>query len=433
MALFGRDSLLTSWMLLPIDSALGLGTLQTLAAYQGVRSDDESEEEPGRILHEVRFGRGTPFGSANVYYGTADATALFVMLAAELRRWRGREPETDALLPHVDRALAWLTAQTDLHGFVRYRRRTPNGLANQGWKDSWDGITFADGRIPDSPIALAEVQAYTYAAYSARAEWASELGDHAAETSWRRRAMQLRSDFDSAFWLPDSGWYALGLDRSGSAIDALSSNVGHCLWTGIADEARAPELAQHLLSPEMFSGWGIRTLATTMQAYDPMSYHNGSVWPHDTALCVAGLMRYGFVSCAWQVARGLLDAAVHFRGRLPELYGGFPRSDLRHPVPYPTSCSPQAWSSAAPLLVLRALLGLEPDVVGRTVRCSPHIPSELLPLVMSDVPIGAERITVSVHPDWWEVTGLRGSGLALESDPSIRWFPGGRYACTGGL
>ena len=410
MALFGRDSLLTSWMALPVDPALAIDTLQTLAGYQGRLTDAISEEEPGRIPHEVRFGPSAPlaFGERNAYYGTVDATPLFVALVGELRRWGHDDQRVRSLLPAVDRALHWIDeyGDADGDGYVEYRRQTDQGLANQGWKDSRDGISYADGTLATAPIALAEVQGYSYAAFVARAELARDLGDASAQSRWHARAAALKAAFNRDFWLPESGWFAVGLDADKRPIDALASNPGHCLWTGIVDDDKAAVLAQRLVSHEMSSGWGLRTLATTMGAYNPVSYHNGSVWPHDTAICVAGLMRYGHVEAACRLGVGLLSAADRFDHRLPELFCGFAREDFSRPVPYPTSCSPQAWSAAAPLLVLRALLGFEPDLTTGRIWCAPHLPTSYLPLTMRGVSLGERRVSLTVGPGGVQVDGL---------------------------
>ncbi len=421
MAVFGRDSLLTSWMALPLDASLALGTLQTLADHQGRTEDADSEEQPGRILHELRFGPAAvrALGGRNAYYGTADATSLFVMLLGELSRWGHRGEQVQALLPHADRALEWVEryGDADGDGFVEYARTTERGLVNQGWKDSWDGINFADGRMAEAPIALAEVQGYTYAAYLARARLAEGAGDPATAERCFARARALKQAFNDAFWLPDRGWFAVGLDRDKRPIDALTSNIGHCLWTGIIDEDKAQSVADHLLSDEMFTGWGIRTLSTAMTAYNPVSYHNGSVWPHDNALCVAGLMRYGFVDHAQRVAEGILDAAAHFGDRLPELFCGLSRSEFPAPVPYPTSCSPQAWAAAAPLEMLRALLRFDPQLSADRVWCDPAVPERYLPLRVSGMRLGDHHLTLDVTVDGWELTGLAGTGVEVIRAP----------------
>jgi glycogen debranching enzyme len=421
MALFGRDSLLTSWMLLPWDDSLAIGTLQALAERQGTATDAASEEEPGKILHEVRFGPAASLalGGRSAYYGTADATPLFVMLLGEVRRWGRHNAAVRNLLPHADRALTWIEryGDADGDGFVEYSRKTPQGLASQGWKDSWDGVNFADGRIAEPPIALAEVQGYAYAAYRARAAFAAEEGDTASARHWRDRADTLKRAFNQAFWLPDKGWYAVALDGGKRPVDALTSNIGHCLWTGIADADKAAVVADHLLSDDMFSGWGIRTLAASMAAYNPMSYHNGSVWPHDNALCAAGLMRYGYAGHAQRVISAILDAAGHFAHRLPELFCGFPRGDQPFPIPYPASCSPQAWAAAAPLFMLRTLLRLTPEPGTGRLWCAPAIPERYLPLRVTGLRVGSSQLTIDVRAGGWDLSGLNDAGIELVRQP----------------
>ncbi|KOX19026.1 amylo-alpha-1,6-glucosidase [Saccharothrix sp. NRRL B-16348] len=417
MTLFGRDSLLTAWMALPLDVGLALGTLQTLAEAQGRVVDPLTEEEPGRVLHELRRG---PDSAAVLggdhYYGTADATPLFVMLLAECRRW-GADPEVvRSLLPAADAALAWVDhyGDRDGDGFVEYRRATDRGLVNQGWKDSPDGVNDASGGLAVAPVALCEVQGYVHAALLGRAELAEGFGDEVTAARLRHRADDLRRRFAEAFWLPDRGWYAVALDGRKQPVDALTSNIAHCLWSGIATDEHAAAVIRRLAEPDMDTGYGLRTLASSMGAYNPMSYHNGSVWPHDTAIAVAGLLRYahlpGAVDLAHRLADGLLDAAAAFGGRLPELYCGFSRDDFSPPVPYPTSCSPQAWASAAPLLLVRAFLGLEPDVPNRTVTTKPQLPPRWGELTLADLRLGdvtahitaaGEKVVVSgLPPDW---------------------------------
>jgi glycogen debranching enzyme len=409
MTLFGRDSLLTSWMLLPLDPAVALGTLQTLAKLQGSRVDPGTEEEPGRILHEVRSGLDPAApGGRSVYYGSVDATPLFVLLLGELRRWGAGLADVRPLLPHADRALDWVEryGDRDRDGFVEYQRSTEHGLANQGWKDSFDAISFADGRLADPPIALAEVQGYVYAAYLARAQFAREAGERDLAAHWADRAARLKRRFNEAFWLPARGYFALALDGSKRPVDALASNMGHCLWTGIADEEKAARAAEHLLSPEMFTGFGVRTLGASMAAYNPVSYHNGSVWPHDNAIIAAGLMRYGFAASARRIALGLVSAGTGLGGRLPELFCGFDRAEFPAPVPYPTACSPQAWAAAAPFHLLRTLLRLEPDIPAGQVWCEPAVPDEFLPLRVDRLSVAAARVSVTVRRDGWGIDGL---------------------------
>ncbi|MFF5212369.1 glycogen debranching N-terminal domain-containing protein [Streptosporangium sp. NPDC000396] len=413
MTLFGRDSLLTSWMAMPLDQSLAVGTLRRLAHLQGKVDDPLTEEEPGKILHELRFGVQTgvsPHGGL-AYYGSVDATPLFVMLLGELRRWGLHPKEVEELLPYADRALDWITRSAD--PFLFYRRKTDHGLINQGWKDSFDGVNFADGTLARPPIALAEVQGYVYAAYNARAHFAHEAGDADLEELWKSRARRIREEFNERFWLPDRGYYAIGLDGRGRPIDSVTSNIGHCLWTGIVDEDRAASVAEHLLSPEMFTGYGVRTLASNMGAYNPMSYHNGSVWPHDNAIVAAGLMRYGFAEGAQRITFGLLDAAEAFGTRLPELFCGFDRDEFPWPVPYPTSCSPQAWAAASPILLLRNLLRFDPWVPYGQVWLDPV---GLDDIRISAIPFAGSRVTIEVKGGEISVTGLP-EEITLRNEP----------------
>ena len=409
MTLFGRDSLITSWMALLVDPDLALGVLQTLARFQGTDVDPRNEQEPGRILHEMRFGEAASLslGGGRIYYGTADATPLFVMLLGELRRWGLARDAVDELIPHADFALRWISefGDRDGDGYVEYQRASDRGLANQGWKDSWDGVRFADGTLPRPPIALAEVQAYVYGAYIARAHFADEMDEAGLAKDYRTRAQELRAAFNRDFWLEDKGWFAMGLDADKKPIDALASNMGHCLWTGIVDQEKAALVAERLLSPPMFNGWGIRTLASTMDGYNPISYHCGSVWPHDSAIIAAGLMRYGFVEEAHRVIVSLLDAAASHGGRLPELYAGLDRSEYPGVVAYPTSCSPQAWASAAPLLMLRTLLRFDPWVPHGKLWLDPVLPKEISYLCVQGIPLAGTRLTVRIDGGDVEVRG----------------------------
>ncbi len=379
MTLFGRDSLLTAWMMLPFAPELTRGVLLLLAAQQGTKYDERTEEQPGRILHEVRQG-GAPGGWPEVYFGTIDATPLFVTLAGEAWKWGALSiRDLEKLVPNLDRAMSWIAVDGDFDddGFVEYERETKFGLANQGWKDSWDGITHADGRVAEAPIALCEVQGYVYSAYLARATIADALGDVLQATRMRTDAHSLADRFNEAFWLSPEHRYMLGLDARKQVVDSMASNVGHCLWSGIIPDERAAFIEQQMMSEAMWSGWGIRTLAQTMPAYNPLSYHNGSVWPHDTAIIAAGLARYGRHDAVATIVNGLLDVARCCGGRLPELFAGIDRSVVGTPVSYPTSCSPQAWSSASPLLLVRAVLGLDVDIETNTLRIDPHLPEFL--------------------------------------------------------
>ncbi len=420
MTLFGRDSILASYMALPLNQSLAVGTLQTLAHYQGTSTDELTEEQPGRILHEMRFGvdASLALGGGSVYYGTIDATPLFVMLLGELRRWGIADSIVDELLPHADAALQWILqyGDRDGDGFVEYERSSDRGLQHQGWKDSPDAVTSADGRPASTPVALCEVQGYVYAAYIARSHFAREAGDESLAEEWSERARTLKERFNEQFWLADRGYFALALDGEKRPVDALASNMGHCLWTGIIDEDKARSVSEHLISPELFSGWGVRTLATSMLAYNPLSYHNGSVWPHDNALIVAGLVRYGCLEAAQRITRGVLGAATAFGGRLPELMCGFDRADYPRPVPYPTSCSPQAWASASPVQLLRSLLRFDPWVPDGKLWIDPILPPDLDGLEVRGVRLGGQRFSIVVRDQSVELLEVP-EGLKVITEP----------------
>jgi len=357
--------LISAYMTLPIDPSLAIGVLEALGELQGREIDALTEEEPGRIMHETRYlGVDAPtLTGGSTYYGSADATPLYVMLLGELSRWGLSDEGLRALLPFADRALEWMQGYGDRDGdgYIEYLKTSDRGLSNQGWKDSADGIRYHSGQIAEAPLALCEVQAYAYGAHRARAAIAVRLGQTEIASRHQLLAEQLKTRFNRDFWLEEHGWYAVALGPDKRPVDSLASNMGHCLWTGIVDVDRAEMVAAKLMSPQMWNGWGIRTLANDEEAYDPMSYHCGTVWPHDGALCAAGLKSYGFDGDALTVSKGLLAASAAWNGRLPELFSGLDRADVETPVPFPTSCSPQAWSAATPFLLLRIMLGLEPD------------------------------------------------------------------------
>jgi len=419
MTLFGRDSIITSWMMLPFAPELAMDTLRTLARLQGRSVNPMSEEQPGRILHEVRFGPDHlgALGGEHVYYGSIDATPLFVMLAGRALRWGVAEAELRALRPAVEAALDWIVhyGDADGDGFVEYRRSTDRGLANQGWKDSGDAVAFADGALARPPIALAEVQGHCYAAFLAGAELEAAWGEPARAAELRDRAERLRRAFHRAFWDERLGCYAMALDGRKRRVAVVASNVGHCLWTGIADESVADRIVDRLLAPEMFTGFGIRTLSAEAAAFNPASYHNGSVWPHDTVLAAAGMERYGRRDAALTVIEGLIDALEAFGGRLPELFCGFGRDDKQVPVPYPTSCSPQAWAAATPFELLRIALGLEADAPNRVFRALPAA------AVVGDVhidglPLGELRLGIDADPEAVRIAGIPDGFARGEAD-----------------
>ena len=410
MTLFGRDSLWASEMALPVDPSLALGTLQTLADRQGKVVDPVSEEEPGKILHEVRLGvsSGLALGGKSVYYGSVDATPQFVMTLASVSRWGFAKETIAALLPNADRALDWVRnyGDKDGDGFVEYCRLNDHGLLNQGWKDSWDGINFADGTLAEPPIALCEVQALVYSALQARAWMAYDGGDAGLAAQLTDEAAALKKRFNEAFWLPERGYFAVALDGRKRPVDACASNMGQCLWHGIIDDDKVPMVAERLMSPEMFSGWGVRTLATNMGAYNPASYHNGSVWPHDNAIIAAGLMRYGFVEEAQRIATALLEAADYSDGRLPELFCGFSREQVTEPVPYPTACSPQAWAATTPIMLITSLMRYDAHVSRGGFWMDPALPASYGDLHITNAPLAGGRITIDISPSGPSVQGL---------------------------
>jgi len=411
MTLFGRDALLTSYMALPFAPELARGVLHELAELQGQAVDPQSGEEPGKIVHELRtHGGAGPFSERSRYYGTVDATPLYVLVAADALRWGAVTTADRAwLLPAVDAAVGWIRDHGDSNGdgFVDYAPHD-GGLTNQGWKDSWDGVNFADGSLPEGPIALVEVQGYTYAALSGAAEIYRTLGRHDDAARCDHEAHALRDLFNERFW-DDRGWFVVAIDGSGRKVDSLSSNPGHALWTGIAEPDLADRYLDGLVSDELWTGWGVRTLATPMGAYDPLSYHNGSVWPHDTAICLAGAARYGRWDVVDRLTDGLLDASMYFGGRLPELFAGLSRRLVPVPVPYPGSCSPQAWASASILLLLRANLGLDADVARRTITVRPE--GRLVRDISCDrLAVGGRYASIGVRDG---ILTAHGDGLAV--------------------
>jgi glycogen debranching enzyme len=367
MALFGRDSLITSFQALPYLPALAATTLRVLAARQATDRDDFHEREPGKILHELRFGELTARGIRphSPYFGSADATPLFLVLLDEYHRWTGDDALVRSLEPHARAALAWISDSGDLDGdgYVEYQRRNlSTGLINQCWKDSWDAIQSADGRLARGPIATCEIQGYVYDAQRrcarlARAVW----GDDVLADGLERQAAELRLRFRRDFWMEQRGCHALALDGDKRPVDSLTSNIGHLLWSGILDDDEAATTAARLLEGELYSGWGVRTLGNREVGYSPLGYHTGTVWPHENSLIAAGLARYGHHEAAHTVAAAILDAAPYFEHRLPEVFAGFPAQLTSVPVAFPTASRPQAWSAAAPLLMLTTLLGLTPE------------------------------------------------------------------------
>jgi glycogen debranching enzyme len=388
--MFGRDSIFTSLQALPFNAELAATTLRELGLRQGTRIDDFRDEDPGRILHEMRYGEMTAFGERphSPYYGNADATPLFVVLLDEYERWTGDTKLVRELEYEARAALNWIDEYANLRGdgYIWYQRRNEKtGLENQCWKDSWDSISSRDGKIPGFPRATCELQGYAYDAKTRAARLARTVWkDVAFADELDKQAADLKRRFNRDFWISEGEYFALALDENGEQVDALASNNGHLLWSGIVDKSKAKAVARHLMGPHLHSGWGVRTLATGQGRYNPIGYHVGTVWPFDNAFIAWGLRRYGFKAEAAQIASGILDAAAFFDGRLPEAFGGYPRNATKYPVQYPTACSPQAWSTGTPLLLLRTMLGLEPT--GDHLIVDPLLPEGMGKIELLDIP-----------------------------------------------
>jgi glycogen debranching enzyme len=372
-ALFGRDSLLTALQTLAYDADIAAHTLRLLARHQGTVVDNWRDEQPGKILHELRSGEMARAGMIphTPYYGTVDATLLFLVLLARHAAWTGSLTLFEELGESVEKALTWMEdyGDQDGDGYLDYKRQSDLGLDNQGWKDSHDSIVNGDGSFATPPIALVEVQGYAYFAKTAIAGLYERAGDSTRATRLRNEAAALRTRFNRDFWLEEQGSYALARQAGGRPAAVVSSNAGHALWTGIADPDKAQRTAARLMEEDMFSGWGIRTLSARERSYNPNGYHVGSVWPHDNALIVAGLRRYGCDAAAQRVFTALLEAALDFEQyRLPELFAGFPREEYGIPVRYPVACRPQAWAAGAVPFMLESMLGLTPDGFARQLR-----------------------------------------------------------------
>jgi glycogen debranching enzyme len=396
MCLTGRDSILASLQALPFTAELARTTLRMLAARQGSRRDAFREEEPGRILHELRYGEVAAFEEMpySPYFGAADATPLFVVLLDEYHQWTGDDELVTRLEDEARAALAWIDGYADRmgNGYLSYQPNSlQTGLANQGWKNSWDAISYPDGRLPGFPRATCELQGYAYDAKRRGARLAREVwGDTELSDRLEREAAALRERFNRDFWVADGEYFALALDADGSTVDSLSSNIGHLLWSGIVDDDRAAPVVQHLLGPRLFSGWGVRTLARGQRRYNPLGAHTGTVWPFDNAIIAAGLRRYGYRWEAARIAAGILDAAEFFGGSLPGAFAGYEREFTTYPVRYPGGGSPQALPAGAPLLLLRTMLGLRP--YAEFLAVDPALPPGIGRIELLDIPTRWGRI-----------------------------------------
>jgi glycogen debranching enzyme len=406
MTLFGRDTLIAAFQTIVLGQQSAPAALRALAETQSTVDDPERDAEPGKIVHEIRRGK-TALVWSDRYYGTIDATPLFLVLLSELWRWSGDDAIVRELESSARHALAWIDGPGDRDGdgFVEYLRRSTHGLDNQNWKDSWNSMVFHDGTLARAPIAPVEAQGYVYDAKLRAAELARLVwGDDETANRLERDAATLRERFDAAFWLPDRGWYALGLDSEKRPVDALASNMGHLLWSGIVLPERVGALADRLTTSPLWSGWGVRTLAADEAAFDPLEYHNGTVWPHDNSLIAYGLARAGRVEAARSIVRALLDCAPFFEHRLPEHFAGLDRTGDDPPGIAPSSARPQAWAAATPMLLLRALLGIEPDPSARVLRAS-----------ATGLPEWANGLTLTGIPAFgrsWDVRVVDGEAVA---------------------
>jgi glycogen debranching enzyme len=420
MTVFGRDSLITGYQALPFTTELAETTLRVLAIRQGTRIDHFRDMEPGKILHEIRFGEMTAFEERphSPYYGTADATPLFLILLDETVRWTGDPSLALEFEQQARAALSWIDEHGDRDGdgYVEYERRnTESGLENQCWKDSHNSILFADGSNSSLPRATCEIQGYVYDAKIRTARLAREVwNDPALAGRLEREAAELKHRFNEDFWLADRSYYALALDGEKRQVDALTSNIGHLLWSGIVDDDKAGAVVRHLMGERLFSGWGVRTMAVGDGGYNPIGYHNGTVWPHDNSLIAEGLRRYGFCDEAGRIAFAMLEAAAYFNYRLPEVFAGYPRESTYFPVEYPTACSPQAWASGAPLLFIRSMLGLEPGSDAK-----PGLPEGIGRIGLSggsmrretELRHGVASVDVAIEPSNGSAHGLRAADI----------------------
>ena len=401
--LFGRDSIITSLQVLPFMPDVARETLRVLADWQATEDDPERDMEPGKILHELRVGELARTGELphRPYYGSIDATPLWLILLDETYRWTGDLQLVRDLWPNALAALEWIDrwGDRDGDGFVEYERRTPAGLLNQGWKDSGDSIRHRNGAIATPPIALVEIQGYVYDAKRRLSDLAGRLGESELSARLGKEAAELQRRFEAAFWMEDVGFYAIALDRNKHQVGTISSNPGHCLWSGIVAPERVDRVVDRLLDPSMDCGWGIRTYASGQPGYNPVGYHTGTVWPHDNALIAAGMKRAGRHDAADRIASRIFEAAQHSPDfRLPELFCGFDRGLADVPVPYPVACSPQAWSAATALSLLQTMLGMHADAARDVLELDrPHLPSWLGKVTVHELRVGERTVDLLFH------------------------------------
>jgi glycogen debranching enzyme len=401
---FGRDAIITAWQILWFEPSLAKGVLTYLAAHQAEEVSAFRDSQPGKIMHETRKGEMPAMGEVpfSRYYGGVDTTPLFVALAGAYAERTGDLCFIDDLWPALQRAAQWIQryGDSDGDGLIDYARGADSGLANQGWKDSEDSVFHADGRFPRGPIALVEVQGYAFAAYRALARLSELRGEAEARATWEARAEHVRAQVETRFWMPEAEFYGIAVDGEGALCRIQASNPGHLLFTGLVSPARARKVTERLLSPSFDSGWGIRTLAVGEARYNPMSYHNGSIWPHDTAVCTMGMARYGEREGVVRITSELFETAVNMGMRMPELFCGFPRHPGEAPVAYPVACLPQAWAAGSAFMMLQACLGMRIDALaGEIVIRDPRLPIGIDSLQVDGLRLGDETVDLAFERD----------------------------------
>jgi glycogen debranching enzyme len=404
-ALFGRDSCILSMQMLAFQPQIARACLTLLAKWQGTRYDHARDEEPGKILHELRFDELTSAGELpyGPYYGSVDSTPLFVWLAGEYFAWTADEDFLRTLLPSIKRAVGWMRECGDAKGdgFLSYEKHSARGLVNQGWKDSWDAIAHADGSLATAPVALIEAQGYAYAAMSRIAPALERVGADEFAEELRQGAATIHERFNQEFWMAPERYYAMAIDGDGHLVGSAASNAGHALWSGIVDPERSRDVVGRLMSPELFSGWGIRTLSEANPRFNPIGYHVGTVWPHDNSIAAFGLKMYGFESELNVLASAMFDAATSFEYfRLPELFGGERRMDHGPPVPYPVACRPQSWAAGAMPLIMQAVLGLYANAPENRLRiANPQLPKWLNSVAVKRLRVGGGEVSLQYRRD----------------------------------
>lgn len=409
MALFGRDSLIAAYQCCFIAPETAVTTLRSLAKRQGREYNDFKDEEPGKILHELRFGEKTLMGEKphSPYFGAADSSQLFIILLHELFRWTGNRGFVNELKEPALKALGWIDNYGDLDGdgYIEYKRRSEEGLTNHCWKDSGTSMIFSDARLAEPPISTVELQGYVYDAKIRLAELAEEVWDDAGLAKrLRSQAKELKRRFNKDFWIEDrGGYFALGLDKDKNKIDSITSNMGHLLWSGIVDDDKVEAVVKQLMGSHLYSGWGIRTLSVQDMGYNPIEYHNGTVWPHDNSLIAEGLVKYGYRDEANKIILNLLEASKYFNNRFPEVFAGYQRSEVDFPVPYPTSSLPQSWAAGACVLFLRLILGIKPDHKSKNIGIDPYLPAEIEDICLENIILFNKRFSICSREGFSEV------------------------------